>query len=446
MISVPFEKAAAALSTTKGKYGAALTTQVQSIAKRAGCTEGQVYSMVIGLTAALTLALGGTVPLGSAPAVAAANPVSGLVEVPPAVPDNTVAPGDDLPAPIDTGVPPLDTSLPPLDAGPLGVDPAPLDPGPDPTPDPGPSQPPTVDLQDFQVPTPGSPAAIVSNSKKVIVGTDNADSSPSRLVLFSRKDAKTKSFSITGQPETRSGGLSAAAIIDGKVVAADRSRGALIEIDPASGNQKVLVELPDLPACAIGLSGVCQPGVIDVAPSPEGIAVSDEFIYISDAGQGVIWRYSIKDKSIADWYLSSDFAAGGGPSGLALNSDGDLIFSVAQAADAEAALAGALYKLSITVDGVAGTRTLLASFEQGSAPGPIAVGGSGNIYVGLRSAGGIKVVDSAGTISDLSGGDRTTSPRGLSLAKGVLYVADPGSPATAASGAVLALAVDDAPF
>jgi hypothetical protein len=408
--------------------------RVAALAARIGCTEGQVYSMVISLAAASLLVAAGGVPLGSGPPSAAAGglPTPAPVVV---VPPPTSAPSS--PAPL--GIPLMSPTPFPGDSGAPGPFPR-VD---SPTPVPSWSNP-----FDFRVPPPGAPAALVADTTQLFVGTDNASGGPSMLMVLSRTGQQARVITITGQPASRVGGLSAAARWGSALIVTDRSRGALLRVDPRTGEQHVLAQLPDLPPCGVGISGVCQPGFQDQPPSPEGVVVTPSQAYVTDSTQGIIWRYSFATRQLAPWYNSSDFATGKGPSGLAVDSVGDLVFSVAETLDPAAPLMAAVYRLGVAADGTAGTRTLLASFAGGSQPGPLAFGRGGNVYVGLRSAGGVSVIDPDGKVSALAGASTSTlrSPRGLSLINGLLYVADAGQPATNTSGSVKCIPVDDAPL
>jgi hypothetical protein len=295
-----------------------------------------------------------------------------------------------------------------------------------------------------RVPSPGAPAALTTDATSVYVGTDNGAGPASRLVVFSRTGDSSRSITISGQPATRTGGLSAAVKHGANVLVTDRSRGALLQVNPGTGQQRVLATLPDLPACLLGITGTCQPGAQDLPPSPEGLAVIGAFAYVADAGQGTIWRYDFATKQLIAWYSSSDFTTGHGPSGLARDSGGSLVFTVGETVDTAALFKGALYRLEVGVN-AAGTRTLLATFDSSTVPGPVTVGRSGDVYVGLRSSGGVVVVHPNGTATALVASSRVPAPGGLSLASGVLYVADAGRPATASSGRVHSFSVSDQP-
>lgn len=409
--------------------------RLEAVAARAGFTEGQLYTAVISSATALALVIAGGVPLGKLPTVASALP-----RPPAAAPPVVIAPEPPTP-----GLP----STPALPAIPFPDVPGSTPAGPqDTTPsDQPPSQPAPLVVAAYQIPPPGAPAAIFASSSELYVGTDNTGTSASRLFAFGLRDAAARTFTITGQPQQRTGGLSAATASGNALLVTDRSRAALLSVDRSTGQQRVLTLLPDLPPCLVGVAGICQPGAQDLAPSPEGVAILGKYAYITDAAQGTIWRYGLASRQITAWYSSGDFASGSGPSGLAVDPSGNLIFTVASSTDVSALLMGAVYRLPIASDGSPGPRSLLATFPGGSTPGPVVAGASGDIYVGLRGAGAVAVVHPDGTSANLVGPGIPTfkAPHGLFLANGVLYVADQGDASSASSGTVKLAPVFDGP-
>lgn len=411
-------------------------TRLGSLAARLGCTEGQLYSMVISVVAATALVLVGGVPLGD-PVRATASPVP-PAPAPALAPSPTVV----VPPPGTQGPVPL-TPLGPL------LPRRPADPGADGTPStlPTPSPGPTVRVGPFQVPGPGWPRALTGLGTQLFVGTDNSGRAASQLFVLSRTGEPTRQVMIRDQARDHTGGLTAAATRGSSVVATDRSRAVLLEIDPRTGEQRALAQLPDLPPCLVGITGTCQPGAQDLPPTPEGLVVFGPHAYITDAAQGTVWRYAFASRQLTAWYSSGDFSTGRGPSGLAVDTAGRLVFTVGETADPDALLRAALYRLEITTTGSPGVRTLVASFEADAAPGPVAVGRADDVYVGLRAAGGVVVVSRDGRVAPLAGASaaQLPTPDGLWLADGVLYVAATGRPATSSSGRVEAIPVADGP-
>lgn len=423
------------------------TRQVQRIAERIGCTEGQVYSMAIALTAVTVLSLfAAGVPLGSKP-VATANTLLGQAPVTEVTQSNTppstglggALPGSGLPkggglAAVGGGSVsiPGSTSLPVPSSGSTTTIIKP---------------PPPHSLTSYAVSAPGFPAALAVDGTHVYAGTDNATNVASVVEVFYRTHAGSHAITIAGQPATRTGGLSAAAVRGNTLLVTDRSRGDLLAIDPVTRHVRILATLPNLPACGLFGGTKCQPGLQDTAPSAEGLAVSGDKAYIADAGQDIIWRYSFATRKLALWYSSTDFTAGNGPSGLAIDPAGSLVFSVSQTLDTGALLQAAVYRLGIDGSGAPGGRDRIASFSPNTAPGAIAVGSSGRVYVAMRSGGGIETVSPAGTVAPLAGAgaSRFPSPAGLFLVGGLLYVADSGKPANATSGTIRTVSVSDTP-
>lgn len=407
--------------------------RVAVVADKLRCTEGQLYSMVIALAASSALVLTSGVPLGRSPRAAAAQdlPASAPVVVPSAPPGVVVPPVTSPLAPTAVGTPGT-----PLAVAPPYVAPSVVDAEPEPTFE-SPSQQPL--FSDYAVPAPGAPRALAVDATHVYTGTDNT-AGASRLFVLSRTGSPGRAVTVTGQPAQHDGGLTAAAVHGGEVLVTDRSRAALVAVDPRTGRQQTVATLPDLPPCVVGVAGTCQPGAEDRAPSPEGVVVSGAYAYVADAAQGTVWRVELATRKVTAWYASSDFASGQGPSGLAVDGKGDLVLTAAETVDPAALLKGALYRLQVTPTGP-GTRTLLATFAGGEAPGPVAVGSSGAVYVGLRGVGGVVAVKPDGTAVPVAGAAKAPAPGGLALVDGTLFVADAGKPATATSGRVLALPV-----
>jgi hypothetical protein len=297
----------------------------------------------------------------------------------------------------------------------------------------------------FQVATPGYPRALTADATSVFAGTDDTGPAASQIVGYSHVGQQTQRIAIQGQGRQRAGGLTSAAIYGSGLLATDRGRGALLWIDPRSGSQKTLATLPDLPPCLSGLTGTCQPGVENAPPAPEGVVVTAGFAYIADAGQGTIWRYEFASKKLTAWYASSDFASSG-PSGLALDDAGDLVFTVAQTLDTAAFVKGAVYRLGVSSTGAPDTRTLLATFDAGANPGPVAVG-YGATYVALRGAGGIVEIAHDGKVTNVPSATSAAlpTPSGLALVEGLLFVVDQGKSPSASTGRLIALPVADRP-
>jgi len=403
--------------------------RVAAVAARLRCTEGQLYSMVIALTASTALILTSGVPLGGSATSASSDlPAPLATGAPSAPPAVVVAPEPPAPVPpasVGTGTP--------LALNPPFVAPSVVQTEPSPS---LPAAPPRATLSDYRVPAPGLPRALAADLGHVYAGTDNS-AGASRLFVFSRTDEPTRQVAVTGQPAQHDGGLSAAAVSGGLVLATDRGRGALVQIDPRTGSQRTVATLPDLPPCVVGLTGTCQPGAQDLKPAPEGLAVIGGDAFVADPAQGTIWRVALATGKTTAWYSSSDFASGKGPSGLAVDAKGALVFTAGETADSAALLQGALYRIEVTPTGP-GTRTLLASFASGETPGPVAVGSSGAVYVGLRGTGGVVAVTN-GKVTQVASASRAPAPGGLSIVDDTLYVADAGKPTSPTSGRVLAL-------
>jgi sugar lactone lactonase YvrE len=133
--------------------------------------------------------------------------------------------------------------------------------------------------------------------------------------------------------------------------------------------------------------------------APQGLAFDGNKMYVADTGDGRIARFSVT-----------------GP---------DLSWSV-PAAVATAVAGGVVY----VVDG-----SSVQTFDTSGSPGPtwsspgsagIAVDASGNVWVS-SSAGTVTEYDSGGSVLQTVGATYLSSPQGIALSSGKLFVADPGA-------------------
>ena len=374
---------------------------VALVAGRLGCTEGQLYTMVVGLVVALLLGIPGIpAALRDRPArqrtEVALRPFGGGQSATPTSIPVAVAP----PAATTGDV----NVVPPFRVPPVGVSAATASPTAavdSPSESPGEvdvrtAVPGTIEVF-ARIGHPGAPGGIaVAADGTVHVTTDNGTARGSRgashVFSFDPAGRPTADRTITGQRAGRVGGLTGAAVdpIGGDIAVLDPDGARILGIDVASGAQTVLATVPDLPACLVSLGvGLCQPGVEDRRPSPAS-AVYDHArnLYFSDPAQGTIWRLRPGSRSPDVWYQSSYFPSGDGPDGLVLRR-GSVHFTVGRTIDPSALDAGALYRLTVDAEGDAGELTLVHAFASGDRPGPLAVASDGIAYVVLRNSGAI---------------------------------------------------------
>jgi hypothetical protein len=460
-----------------------------ALARLLGCTEGQAYTLVIGLVIATALAVTGV------PAVLRSHPVNVAVSRSPLL----FSPGPGSGTAVPTGVQrdsspaaPLGSpsQAPPSQAMPSLFTPSPADiplSAPAATPSAGPpagsgiggtgtggSSPPaspqpaaaapvtepapgTISLF-ARVGAPGAPGGLAAGPDGTVYvttdnGTGSGDPGPSHVFSFDAQGALVANRTVAGQVAGHADGLTGAAVDPrtGDVVVVDPDDARILSIDMASGAQTVMARVPDLPACLISLGAdPCEPGAEDHKPFPVAAAFDRQGdLFITDPAQDTIWRLPPSASAPEVWYQSDDFATGDGPYGLALDR-GSVEFTVGTTLSPSDLDAGGLYRVAINPDGSAGTGTLVTAFAQGDEPGPLAVGSSGTAYVALRRTGSIALIAPNGSQTgeiDPPGNSPVPldSPSALALVPGALLVANEGSTGGAAHWAVLAVSERDGP-
>jgi hypothetical protein len=418
--------------------------------RRLNLTEGQAYTIVIGLALAILLGATGIPPVlrtRTVPARATANPLTergqnATVAAPaitelatsPAAPGRR-APTASTPTAGQTASGPPQTASLPAAALPL------------------------LTITTFaRVDRPGAPGGLaVGRNGTIHVTTDNGsahgDPGASHLFSYDPRGNRIADQTITGQPSDHVNGLTGVAVdpITGHVAVLQPDAPRVLTIDVGSGGQQLLAEIPDLPACLISLgASPCQQGAEDRQPFPVAAAYdSNGDLLVTDPAQDTIWRLR-RGAQLADvWFQSTFFTVGDGPYGLALT-DSAVEFTVGTTIDPAAPTSGGIYRVAVNADGTAGALTLVALFPRGDGPGPLAVGSSGTAYVVLRGTGAIVAITPAGSESwriDPPGGGPIPldTPSALALVPGQLLVANQGSGTDAAHWAVLAVTVNEGP-
>ena len=418
---------------------------VALVARRLDCTEGQLYTMVIGLVLALLLAVPGI------PAVLGDRPTSergrmGLrpyVEPPAA--GTSLSPGGARTSTGDTGT--FAAYAPPL-AGSVRIE-GPVRAEAGPTPSDVEVPPGTIGVF-ARVGPPGAPGGLaVATDGTVFVTTDNGAGrggrGPSHLFAYRADGTLLADRTIAGQREEREGGLTGAAVdpLRGDVAVLDPASARILRIDISSGAQTLLATIPDLPACLASLgAGLCHPGIDDRKPYPVS-AVYDRLgnLFLTDPAQDTIWRLRPGARSPEVWYQSLYFSAGDGPYGIAVDG-GAIEFTVGTSIDPSAFDAGGLYRLAVNDDGSAGGLTLVHAFGPGDHPGALAAADSGASYVVLRNSGAIVSFAPDGTVSGRidppgTGPIPLDAPSAIAHVPGALLVANGRTSADPSRWAVL---------
>jgi sugar lactone lactonase YvrE len=386
-------------------------------------------TIVIGLVLGLVTAVIGIPPAmrhrGSvsfaAPPIRAAAPAPVFAQPPPAE-----APAlTDTPAP---GVPP---------ASPLTPVPAP------PGEQPAPAAPPRLEAVGLfaRVPAPGAPEGIaVANDGTVYVATNNADGhggpGPSMVLRYSEGGTLQSAVEITGQAAGRKVGVTGLAFEPGgALLVADGSTGRIIRLDPAGG-QHTVATLLDLPSCGgvVAAPIGCEPGAVNHPPLPRGIVVDTAgVIYVTDAGQGIIWRI---DATTVPRPLHSDAAYFGSSAlgGIAIDKAGELLF-----------VAGRLYALPVDTTGQVGTRRQFAEISPSDGALGVAAD-AGGVYVSLARINRVLILAPNGAerarIAS-SDGDPISldAPSGIAVSRARLLVTNESATNDANSWAVLAMSL-----
>lgn len=420
------------------------------VIRRLDLTEGQLYTAVIGLALAVLLAATGIPPVlrtRNLPARASANPLTergqNATVAAPAITEpatGTAAPGRNgptasTPAAGATESGPPQTAALPTVALPL------------------------LTITTFaRVDRPGAPGGLaVGRNGTVYVTTDNGsahgDPGASHLFSYDSRGNRVADQTIADQPSNHANGLTGVAVdpISGHVAVLQPDAPRILSIDAAAGGQRLLAEIPDLPACLISLgANPCQQGAEDRRPFPVAAAFDARGdLFVTDPAQDTIWRLRSGAQIPDVWFQSPYFAVGDGPYGLALT-DSAIEFTVGTTIDPAAPAAAALYRVAVDADGTAGALTIVALFPRGDGPGSLAVGSSGTAYVVIRRTGAIVAVTPAGSESwridpPGAGAIPIDTPSALVLVPGQLLIANQGSGTDPAHWAVLAVTVNEGP-
>jgi streptogramin lyase len=415
---------------------------------RLGWTEGDAWTVGIGLTLALALAV------STVPAVLDARSSTARVAAPagdtPLVPAAPVAPA--APPAEAVALPPAVPAAQPL-VGPFAL-PAPsgaqdaVAPPPAPGPAPGPvgvAPPAPGEVRQFAALRTGSAPGAVTAARNggVWAGTDAPDRSgdAAQVLRWDPVGALEGTVEVPEQPADRSRGLTGLELLpDGSLAAVDAATDRLLRYDPAARAWSTLARVPDVPPCLV-LAASCQPGLLDTAPLLRGVTMdAPGSTYVADAGQGIIWRL-VPGEPIQLWYSSADLAGEQGLAGLAVDADGHLLAVATRLAGLQGAAAGALLRVEREQDGSAGARTVVAPFQAGEDPVDVALGASGSAYVALQGADAVVTLDRTGFEQLRVVDDALQEPTAVALSAGRVLVA-----VTAPVPAVLAVGVDDAPL
>ncbi len=428
------------------------------VAQRLGISVGQAYTAATGLTVAVTLAVVGLPPVLDGVDRSLAAPAG---EASP-VGEGTSGPalGPDLAAELAIGLAPVlqggsSGSFPP----PRTADGRPADrpAGPQATvPAAAAADGPLGTTRRFApIPDPGAPAGVaVGPDGTVFVTTDNAltrgGSGASALLAFDPAGQLVGTWLAEGQASPRSHGLTDVAV-DGTGAAwvLDASSARVLRLDRAAGALVAVAEVPDLPACVLGLvAAPCEPGMSDGAPELRGLAARPGGgVLVADRAQGIVWSIA-PSGAVAAFAAVDDRLAGEGPVDVAVLADGSL--AVAVSARLGSAPPGLPSVLRIPMSGgTAGAPEVVADLGLDDAPTSVVATASDRLYVALSGTNEVMDLglEQGDQIRHGAGLDPAFDvPTGLALRDGSLLVTNQG-PAGAGPDrwAVLAVAVADRP-
>jgi len=361
-----------------------------------GCTEGQAYTVVLGVVLALVASLVGLPPTlrdRAQPAAASTAPTGGPAKAPP---EGTASPTDDV------ATPPLVSERP---GAPAGIGPAPTAaraPGSPAAPSSGAPFTPSPDVvfppSGFgaaevaaKVGDPGAPDGVaVDEDGRLYVATNNSTvrggAGPSKVIRYGPSGKVDRQFTVEGQDSTRTAGLTGIVVApDGQLLVLDSAPARVLRIDLDRGRQTTYAPLPDLQACApAAAADGCEPGPDD-RPRPRALTRDPAGnLFVTDSGQRVIWRIPPGGEA-APWYVFADDMAGSGPTGVALDGAGDVLVVTSMAVQGSNG-AGVVQRIDVRPDGTAGRRTTVASTDPLSGPVGLSTTPGGGIVVALTAA------------------------------------------------------------
>jgi len=363
------------------------------LAARLGLTEGQTYTLAIGLAFALVTAMIGIPPtlrdharqsFGDQMAAAAETAPVRNPDVAPAAP-LVVA---ESPAPT---LPAADFAGPTVAAQPYESVEPPMEPEHPESYDDGGA---TGEVHSVAALT-GAPHGIAVNPSNgaFFVATD-------RIVQFRPDGSQARTIDVPGSPAL--GGLALDA--GGALLTVVPASHKVLRVDLASGAVTELATIPNVAPYN--------------APSPRAVAVDRTGrIYVADAGQSTVWR--IDGNKATAWLTAGEFLSpqSAGPVGVAVDGDGNVIVAVGST---PVALTGVVYRVPVGADGAAGTPSQVWRSSPNDTPTGVAVSGTGRIAVTLAGSNKVVVLDKAGAVLATATSDLGTPVAAATRGRSVL--------------------------
>lgn len=224
---------------------------------------------------------------------------------------------------------------------------------------------------------PGFPAYVhVAPNGRVYAATYTnpaGDTMASRVFEWTADGTLLRSWTVPGQDLGAPRGVQVAASdARGRLVLLEKSRAQVLTLNLRTGRFKVQATLPDLP-------GPGHPIPNYAAWGPGGR------LYLTDYGQGVIWRLPAKGGEPTPWFRSTALVgAGFGTTGIVYErSRRSFLISQQTTADPLDLLRGYLYRLPVAAGGGPGAISTVWTSGPLDLPDGFGVAQSGNVYVAL---------------------------------------------------------------
>lgn len=376
--------------------------RLSPLADRLGMTEGQLYTLIIGVVLSLTTAFIGFPALrGQDSALAASGGSPPPISLAPsaAQPDpttTTTVPGTSPPVPTTSRRPAI--TQPPSTSG-GGATTTTTTSGPASTTTTTTTGAPQEIVgargESFAIagsPGAGAPWGVVADADGGFWVTTDNTSGAAAVARFGPDGRPDRSISVALNGDDRAGGLAGLAFTaTGDLLVAAASPAEIRRVNLATGSVSTYAAIPNLPACVGVIVGpsVCERGITDNAPLPRGIAFrADGSLLVADAAQRVVWLVAPKGQSVElfaqdnDW---GDLTGGGGPVGVAVASTGVALVSVERR---QSNGSGALYAIQ-------GSEISAVFDAADGAPAGLAISSAGSVMMALREADAIVVLSPA---------------------------------------------------
>lgn len=393
-----------------------MTTARRALAERLGVSDGRLQTTALALALAVGTAVTSLPPAlrnsEVVPAASAAESPSAAVA--PAAPSAGAPPGSPRPT-SRTGRPENDT---------------------DTAPEPGqPQAGPGAKAIFARIGAPGAASGIaLAPDGHVWAVTDNGErrGGPTTDPVVVRFDPEGREVQRTPIPRSAPaiglGGVTSTADGDAILTTADE-----VWRVTRDGAVRRVTEIPDVQPC-LPVAGPqpCQPGLVARPPLLRDVTMLDaRRALVADDGQSCVWMVDVVSGTVTSW--SADLALlgvpEGGPTGLAVLDDGDII--VLTRSSARAGGGSSVYRVEVT-NGAAGTVHHLADLPERSTGADVTMLGGGRLAVSVPETGQILVYRLDGTLTATApDGPPLHDPTGLAPDGSAVLVAaaDPANPA-----------------